>query len=228
MQNTTLAERAYEELGARIVSGRLAPGHRLLAEELANQLSISQTPVKEALAELERDGLVEGVSRRSLVVRRFTAHDIAEIYQARMLIELEAARCAMRARRMTSDIVDGLAALCTAQVEQVERRCAAGLAEAIRLDREFHEAIVALGGNAVTARWHRQVIRQTQTIHSYSIERYAAPRSRLEHAAIVDALRAGSVSRVVRALRVHLTASRDEMLSRAPDELPPRPGSDTA
>src|SRR5689334_6450740 len=86
----TLAEQAYEELQSQIMSGALPAGQRLLPEELAERLAISQTPVKEALAALERDGLVEGVSRRASNVRRFSAEDVEEIHQARILIELDA------------------------------------------------------------------------------------------------------------------------------------------
>ena len=225
MTHATLAQQAYEELKARIVSGRLPPGQRLLAEELAGQLSISQTPVKEALAELERDGLVAGASRRASVVRRFIAADIAEIYEARILIEVHAADVAARARRVTAAVLAGLQATYGAQIAHAERRTAADLAEAIRLDREFHEAIVALGGNNLLASWHRLILRQTQTIRSYSLERYDVARMRVEHAAIIAALRGGSATAAVRALRAHLTASRDEMLSRAPEDLPPLTGT---
>ena len=60
LKRLTLAEQAYEELQEQIVSGRLPAGQRLLADELADAMAISQTPVKEALARLELDGLVEG------------------------------------------------------------------------------------------------------------------------------------------------------------------------
>ena len=79
LRRSTLAELAYEELQEQIVSGRLPAGRRLLADEIADSLAISQTPVKEALARLEREGLVEGESRRGSAVRRFTLGDIEEM-----------------------------------------------------------------------------------------------------------------------------------------------------
>lgn len=223
LRNTTLAEQAYEELKTRIVSGRLPAGQRLLAEELATQLAISPTPIKEALAELERDGLVEGTSRRASTVRRFSATDIAEIYDARILIETHAIAAALRARRVDGDFLAELETIFARQMAHCERRNPADLAEAIRLDREFHESIVAQGGNSVLAGTHRVLLRQTQTIRSYSLDRYDIARSRTEHGAIVEALRAGKVAPAVRALRLHLEASRAEMLSRPETDLPPRP-----
>lgn len=223
LRHATLAEQAYEELQSRIVSGRLPAGQRLLAEELASQLAISQTPVKEALAALERDGLVEGASRRASTVRRFTATDIAEIYDARILIETHALAAAFQSGRIDAACVAALRALYDEQIAHAERRTDAGLAEAIRCDRQFHEAIVAQGGNSVLAGWHRVVLRQTQTIRSYSLAHYDVTRSRTEHAAILGALAAGEAEAAIRALRVHLLASRAEMLSRPAAELPPRP-----
>jgi DNA-binding GntR family transcriptional regulator len=224
LRRATLAEQAYEELQAQIVSGRLPAGRRLLAEELATQLDISPTPVKEALALLERDGLVLTEARLGSVVRRFTASDIAEIYDARILIETHAVAAGVKARRVTPAYIDGLQATYEAQIAHAERRNNSDLAEAIRLDRSFHEALVSLGANRIMAGWHRAILRQTQTARSYSLERYDVDRARAEHATIIAAFReGGAAAAIVRALRDHLVRSRAEMLSRAPDELPPRP-----
>ena len=223
MRRATLAEQAYEELQAQISTGRLPAGRRLLADELASQLAISQTPVKEALAQLERDGLVESEARHGSVVRRFTAEDIAEIYEARILIETHAVAEGVKAGRNTGAFVAALQATYGAQQAHAERRNTEDLAEAIRLDRAFHEALVSLGANRTMAGWHRMLLRQTQTIRSYSLERYDIDRARVEHGAIVDALRGTHAPAAVRAVRGHLTRSREEMLSRAPEDLPPRP-----
>lgn len=83
----TLADQAHRELRARIVSGRLRGGERLLPNELAADLGISPTPVKEACLKLEADGLVVNSSRRGMVVRDFTVEDVEELYAARMLLE---------------------------------------------------------------------------------------------------------------------------------------------
>ena len=96
-------------------------GQRLLADELAGELSISQTPVKEALARLERDGLVEGTARRASVVRRFDRADIEEIYEARMLVETARDRSGLAAGRATPEFVDRLQAIFDEQMAEVEQ-----------------------------------------------------------------------------------------------------------
>ncbi|KAB2873203.1 MAG: GntR family transcriptional regulator [Bauldia sp.] len=223
LRRPTLADQAYEELQDQIVSGQLAAGQRLMADQLAEALAISQTPVKEALARLEQEGLVEVASRRASTVRRFTQSDIEEIYEARLLIELHAATSGLARGVVTPQFVDRLAQIFREHMVFIERQSQDGLAEAIRLDRAFHEMIVSLGGNRLMSGWHRIVQRQMQTVRNYSLRQYDLGRTRREHGAIVEAFAARKRDGVVAALRAHLTASRDEILSRPPEELPIRP-----
>jgi DNA-binding GntR family transcriptional regulator len=216
LKRATLAEQAYEELRTRIVSGALQAGSRLLAEELAAQLAISPTPVKEALALLERDGLVEGNSRRASVVRRFRAGDVRHIFAARMMLELDAMRHGAAAGTITPSFVADLADVFRRQVEHARTHRPVIFGEAVRLDREFHETLLRLAANPITAAWHRGVLAQTQTILTYSFDTYDAERAHSEHAAIIEALRSGDPSQIEASLRAHLIASRDAILNRRP------------
>jgi DNA-binding GntR family transcriptional regulator len=216
LKRATLAEQAYEELQTRIVSGALPPGRRLLAEELAAELAISQTPVKEALSLLERDGLVQGSARRASTVRRFRAGDVRDIYAARILLELHAVRAGVAAGAVTAGFLAELEAVFRQQVELARRHAPVIFAEAVRLDRMFHETLIGLAGNPVIADWHRGILAQTQTILTYSIDTYDARRAHDEHAAIIAALRGGDAARIEASLLAHLTAARDEIIDRTP------------
>jgi DNA-binding GntR family transcriptional regulator len=207
-----LAEQASEELQSQIVSGRLPAGHRLLADELADELEISQTPVKEAMALLERDGLIEGTSRRASSVRSYTRQDIVEIYEARVMLELNALESG--AGRIDAHFLDTVQQLHEAQMRHADRQTAEDLAEAIGFDREFHESFVGLTGNRLLMGWHRNILRQTQTIRNHSIATYDAKRSRLDHGLVIEALRQRDIAGAQRLLRVHLISSRDGLLSR--------------
>jgi DNA-binding GntR family transcriptional regulator len=93
----TSALRVQEELREAILAGTLEPGTKLRAEALAEQLSTSRTPVREALVVLAREGLVEIEPRRGATVRAFDAADLADLYEVRALIEPHAAgRAALR------------------------------------------------------------------------------------------------------------------------------------
>jgi DNA-binding GntR family transcriptional regulator len=216
----TLATKAYIELQSQIVSGRLPAGTRLLAEELAERLDFSPTPIKEAMALLERDGLIEGDARRATAVRRYTHDDIVEIYEARLLLELNAVLVGHRARRITPSFLADLRRAHEAQMHFADQQTRAGLAEAIRCDREFHEIILGLARNKLMQGWHRTILRQTQTIRTHSLESYDIVVTRRDHSAIIDALRSGSPSSAARLLRAHLTGSRDVLTSQKLHKLP--------
>ncbi len=218
----TLAEQAYEELGEQIVSGHLPAGRRLLAEELAGQLEISPTPVKEALNRLEREGLVEAEARRGSMVRRFTRADMDQTYSARLMLEEHAASVGIRNGRVTPEFLAHLQAIYDDHMAEIALQTTQALAVAIQLDRKFHELIVSLAENSLISNWHRISIRQTQTIRNYSLARYDAGRLRGEHLAIIEALRKKDVEATVEALRFHLSASLQEFLSRPPEEMPTR------
>ena len=83
-----IREIAYDTLKHAIISGELASGVRIVETEYAERMHISRTPLREALRKLERDGLVEYVLRRGVVVRAFTIADVQEIYTIRNALEL--------------------------------------------------------------------------------------------------------------------------------------------
>jgi DNA-binding GntR family transcriptional regulator len=220
LSRSTLAERAYEELQGQILSGHRPAGQRLFSERLAAELSISQTPVKEALARLQRDGLVEGESRRASAVRRFTRDDILQIYEARLLFEIYALSEGKKSKRISADFLERLEQAHEQQKRHAQKRTREDLAEALRYDRQFHERIVELTGNYLMIRLHRTILLQTQTIRTHSLETYNTPRSWQDHGAVLDALKRGEIAKAQRVLRSHINGSRDQLVSRWQEGLP--------
>src|SRR5262249_59318784 len=92
MRSETSTTAAADALRDAIVDGRLQPGERLRTVALAESLNLSRTPVREALVQLEREGLVEIVPRRGAVVRAFANEDLLDLYEVRAVLEAAAAR----------------------------------------------------------------------------------------------------------------------------------------
>ncbi len=210
MTKTTLAEQAYQELRERIISGRLPGGRRLLPNDLAADLGISPTPVKEACLRLEADGLVSTSSRRGMVVRSFSEEDVEEIYAARILIEKGAVEAAFDAGRLDETVCRSL----SHSLEQ-HRRFAAGtslddLSQALLHDRAFHSTLVAAAGIRTISEAHARILGQTHTLFVSVPGDYE--RSVAEHQAIFDAVMAGDRRRTLEALINHLTRSRENTL----------------
>jgi DNA-binding GntR family transcriptional regulator len=210
MIKTTLAEQAYQELRSRIVSGRLPGGTRLLPNDLAIDLGISPTPVKEACLLLEADGLVVSSSRRGMTVRQFTESDVEELYNARMMLEQSALERAFANNRITPDLLANL----KESLEQHQRYAASetldDLTLALSHDRKFHRHLVAAAGVRMISEWHARTVSQTHTVFVSIPGNYE--RSVDEHRDIFDALAANSLSQSVMALQRHLGRSRDNTL----------------
>ena len=90
----TLAEKAYVELHALILSGELAPGERLRIDVLAELLEMSPMPIREALNRLSTAGLVDHAPHRATRVAELSLDDLAEVYGARLALEPLAVRLA--------------------------------------------------------------------------------------------------------------------------------------
>lgn len=209
----TLGEQAYRELRERIVSGRLPIGARLLPEDLAIALSISQTPIKEALVRLAADGLVDAPLRRGTVVRRLSPNDVRELYEARILIEVNALRTGMDAKRLTPEVIGRLEAIFADHLAHTARGAKEGIDKALELDRTFHSVIVSLGNNQFIVDWHTRILRQTHTVFLYSSDNYTVAHIESEHRAIISAASQGRKKEAVEALRRHLLRSREDMLA---------------
>lgn len=88
LESRPIREIAYEVLKHAIITGEIPAGERIVETDYAERLHISRTPLREALRKLERDGLVEYVLRRGVVVRAFTIEDVDEIYTMRNALEM--------------------------------------------------------------------------------------------------------------------------------------------
>jgi DNA-binding GntR family transcriptional regulator len=90
----SLSVKVYEYLREAIIEGELQPGSRLLERELSERLEVSRIPIREALPQLEAEGLIETVPRRGSVVTQLTLRDISELFDVRTSLDVLAARSA--------------------------------------------------------------------------------------------------------------------------------------
>lgn len=139
-------DRVRDQLRSAILAGELAPGTRLSVPELARQLQVSRSPVREAVLLLVGEGLAVEHSRRGAEVARLDVAGLLELYDLRAAIESLAARLA--AERMSGPDLAALRGVLDAQ-----GAAAVGDARSFReLDARFHQIIVQTCGNARLAR----------------------------------------------------------------------------
>jgi DNA-binding GntR family transcriptional regulator len=170
-----------------IVEGVLAPGSRLSEVQVAKQLNVSRTPMREAFAQLEREGLVTVVARVGAFVRSVTLRDVAEIYTVRAALECLAVRlCA-----------ENITTLGRAQLEDVIGEMRANVAAndpaayVDALDR-FYSIVMALADNRTLQVTHASLMGPVRRLRRIAMARGGRMRASFEQAVkIKDAISTG-------------------------------------
>lgn len=179
-----LWEDVHERIRDRILSGDFAPGDRLNETELAEAFGTSRGPVREALRELARGGLVVELPRRGMIVSTLHDHDLAEVYGVREALELAASRAVI------DDASDEEIADLARHLDAFEGS-REGYLERAGHDIAFHRGLVGLAGNGRMWEIHEQMLRQTMLLLRTVAERRPTLRSRMDsaiHRDILDAL----------------------------------------
>lgn len=195
-------------LQEEIVLGRLAPGTRLVEEELTERFHTKRHVLREAFVELERFGLIERRRNRGASVRQLTPQDVAQIYAVREVLERAAAaqiRFPLEKKRYQA-------------VESAQRRhdaaVEAGDPKAVfRANFEFHDALFAACGNSYLAAAIDDFRKKTHVVWSYAIIKPEYFRNaQREHRAMLKALREGDRKRLIDMCAAHLDISRQAYL----------------
>lgn len=170
-----------------IVGNLLKPGSRLLDIQLAKQLGVSRTPMREAFAQLEREGLVTVVARAGVFVREVTPRDVDEIYTVRTALEGLAVELASRnlnalGRARLDHAIDAMRA-------RVEADDPVGYTE--ELDG-FYATVMSLADNVVLHRTHDSLLGPVRRLRRIAMSRQGRMRASFEQSVrIKDALVAG-------------------------------------
>jgi DNA-binding GntR family transcriptional regulator len=206
----SMVDSAYEQIRRRILDNDWLPGHRALEHEVAAELGMSRTPVREALMRLQNEGLVEVIPRHGMRVLPVSATDMQEIYQILTALECMAAEL-VAARRPSvkelSPLVDATKAMDAAlKAEDLDAWAAA--------DERFHQHLVDLAGNrhlqaTVLNYWDR-----AHRARMFSLRLRPKPvNSTQEHMQMVERLRAGDAEGAARVTRAHRERARHELVA---------------
>jgi DNA-binding GntR family transcriptional regulator len=197
----SVVDQVYTAIRERISSGSLPRGARVHQEDLAEELGVSRTPVREALRRLAAEGLVEMRTNRGARVADVDQIGMRESYEARTVIEPGAARLAAALRPP-----EPLARMRAAVLAQ--RRSLRDVQRSFEANREFHLALAAASGNNFLVQFAERlwVARIGETIY----ERQVQTQERMlldvrEHEQIIEAIEAGDGRRAESLTRRHLT-----------------------
>ena len=200
---TPLRVQVAARLRTAIVTGRLRPGESLTETALAQQLKVSRAPVREAIQDLENDGLVETVPYRGKRVKPLTVREVVEICEMRQHFEVMAVRRIVE--RGTA--VEALWAPC----REMNEAATAGQREAlVAADEAFHRTLIQLSDHELLAQMWAGLYMRIHQIMSLRID-VDVDLSDIAgtHPPIVDALGNGDVDTAVRLVSEHADALSD-------------------
>ncbi|NJN82441.1 MAG: GntR family transcriptional regulator [Caldilineaceae bacterium] len=209
METSTLAERVYETLKGRILQHEYSHGQKLNIAALAEDLNVSNTPVREAISRLEKVGLVKVVPYRGPFVRSLSPSEAAGVFEVRIALESLAARLA--AASADDDA--------RAEIQRLRDAQQAAFVEhnmelALDLDVHFHEAIAQSTGNSALVGLLQMLADWTVLFMQFGLPTPRPPERVIdEHDQIVAAIAARDGDRADEAMRIHIAAARDNMIA---------------
>lgn len=159
-----LREVVFETLREAIINGTLKPGERMMEIQLAEQLGVSRTPVREAIRKLELEGFVVMIPRKGAYVAGISLKDIADVFEVRAAMEALAAGLA--AERITAEELEEMERLLVRIGEHIE---ANRLEEVVEMDTLFHEALYKASRNLKLEQILQNLREQIQRFRSTSL-----------------------------------------------------------
>lgn len=207
-RRASLHEQTYQTLRTSILSGELAPDERLVETQLAQQLAVSRTPIREALRQLQREGLVTMDTSGGLRVISISVADAVHLYDCRIALEQAAVSeaCLNASDRTLEELQQSIA-----QAERAVQRAASTLNtfEMLNLDYQFHRQIAESTGNPWLTDLLDQVfdkmmlLRVQTTRHNPKVLEICS-----EHRQICAAIASRDPDTAIAAIQAHLGASK--------------------
>jgi len=213
---TSLAELVYQRILDAILSGRLPSGSEIIASDLADELQVSPSPVREALLKLASDGLVQNASNRRATVVSFSREDIRGVFEVRRLLECGAAELA--ATVITPAQLAELRATaeaCSALFGDTARK-----REMLDLDNRFHLLIAEAAGNESLK---SEILRFNRRVRVIQWLRLSPAKMRVafdEHLAILAGLEAHDPEVARHAMSRHIREALTFVLEGLPETEP--------
>lgn len=209
-----LAEQVRDAILGEIASGQLAPGERIIQEQIAKTLGVSRQPVQQALLLLRNDGVLHDAPGRGLAVAPLVPDQVKHMYDMRAVIEglacrLAAENNAARAAKLGPALIDaGRKAAASGSVSRM-----------VVADMKFHEFIYTLSGNpliepSMTTHWVH-----TQRVMGEVLMKDETPRDIWnQHAAILEAVARGDAATAEALARSHIMQAANFMVARLKGE----------
>lgn len=208
----TLTAKVTDQLRAKILSGGYAPGAPLRQDAVASELGVSRIPLREALTQLQGEGLVAGEPHRGFVVRGVSRAEAEEIFGLRL--QLEPAAVQTGSERATDEEYDAAATLLS---QLTDASAARQLARAADLNRDFHLSLILPKRNPLTAELLMRLHAASQRYVSLHLSPDGRDEdARAEHERLLNAWRSGDGATAAKITHEHVARTRQDLLAAIP------------
>jgi len=204
----TIRNQVYQILKDDICEGRFAPGQWLQENELAERLCVSRSPIREALRQLASDGLVVEIPNKGVFVKEFTARDIEEIFDLRVLLE-DYAISKLQHHLTTADMQQLID--CLNEMERLHAQ--KNLRAYTDMDSKLHGLLIELCGNSLLESMYARIHSLNQQFRIYSLtstQRFN--ESMEEHRDIVHCLLTNNADEARAINKRHLQLAKDKII----------------
>lgn len=196
----SLRGRVFHTIREDILKGKYKHNEALIETKISEELGVSRTPVREALRQLELEGLVTLIPNKGAVVSGITAKDIQDIYAIRSLIEGLSARWA--AMQITGDQIEALEEIVYLSEFHLGKD---HLEQLLELDNRFHELLYDISGSKILRHVLSDFHHYVQRVRQASLSsRERAEKSILEHKGILEAIKQGDYQKVEQLTNEHV------------------------
>jgi DNA-binding GntR family transcriptional regulator len=204
----TLRERIVDFVKDAVISGRLRPGERVPEQEIADNLGISRTPIREAFRQLESEGFITVTPRKGAVVSPITDKDVSEFYSIKSLLEGYAAKTACK--KLTEKELKKLETLNASMKKCAERNDVKGF---FKLDAQFHETFLKSCGNDKLKGLIHHLVQQFERFRITAMSLPGRMQDSVkQHDEITEAFKKGDESMVESLVRANADKGRDVLV----------------
>lgn len=208
LEKTSLRQQALTALRRAITTGQLTPGTHLVETDLSDALQISRGTLREAMRQLQQEGLISAGARGRLAVRHLDAKEIRDIFNVRAALE------SLAARELASlpDRTDAVATLRSA-VDDMDRWAEANLEDRIEADLRFHRTMCQLTGNeTLLHQWTSLEGSIRMSIMFAGVDRAIKNMNSKRHYDIVDAIESGDGTLAASTVTEHMSGAASTLV----------------
>jgi len=203
----TAQQKVYEIIKERIIHGKVSDGLQLRQDDLAAEFGVSRIPVREALIQLDSEGLVKFYPYKGAVVSSLSPKEVWDIFDLRFILESTAIRSA--ADKITDDDFQKIEDIMLAQENEGEL----SPIERSNLNWDFHSSIYKLADRPklydIITSLHQSVDRYLRLYLKFGSNQKDSIES---HRAILDSLKNGDIERAIDTLREHLYLAQEQII----------------